>query len=199
MKPFRRKGGDVVARLADAEAGIVGLLLDQLEQLLTADPDDAGGDPVVERLLPPGHASDPDLAAEYRDLTAAALREGKADDLALVRATLPAQGGEVRLDATVSEITVVDGQVTGVVLADGERIESAVVIAAIAPDLALNSLVTPGAVSAERCGITPFRRSSIPSSSSPASATERVSVPATTRPPMMKAIVLPEERAGGGL
>jgi hypothetical protein len=98
VKPFRRKGDALVARFVDAEASIVGLLLDQLEQLLTADPDDAGGDPVVERLLPPGHASDPDLAAEYRDLTAAALREGKADDLALVRATLPAQGGEVRLD-----------------------------------------------------------------------------------------------------
>jgi uncharacterized protein DUF2017 len=98
MKPFRRKGDHVVARVADAEASIVGLLLDQLEQLLTADPDDAGGDPVVERLLPPGHASDPDLAAEYRELTVSALREGKADDLALVRATLPPQGGEVRLD-----------------------------------------------------------------------------------------------------
>ena len=98
MRPFRRKGDHVVARVVEAEASIVGLLLDQLEQLLTADPDDAGGDPVVERLLPPGHASDPELAAEYRELTAAALREGKADDLALVRATLPAQGGEMRLD-----------------------------------------------------------------------------------------------------
>jgi hypothetical protein len=98
MKPFRRKGDHVVARLVDAESSIVGLLLDQLEQLLTGDPDDAGGDPVVERLLPPGHASDPELAAEYRELTASALREGKADDLALVRATLPPQGGEVRLD-----------------------------------------------------------------------------------------------------
>jgi hypothetical protein len=98
VRPFRRKGDHVVARLVDAEASIVGLLLDQLEQLLTADPDDAGGDPVVERLLPPGHASDPDLAAEYRDLTESALREGKADDLAMVRATLPPQGGEIRLD-----------------------------------------------------------------------------------------------------
>ena len=52
----------------------------------------------MERLLPPGHASDPDLAAEYRDLTEAALRSGKADDLAIVRATLPPDGGEVRLD-----------------------------------------------------------------------------------------------------
>lgn len=98
MRPFRRTGDHVVARFVDAEASVVGLLLDQLEQLLTADPDDAGGDPVVERLLPPGHASDRQLAAEYRELTASALREGKADDLAMVRATLPAQGGEVRLD-----------------------------------------------------------------------------------------------------
>ncbi|WP_138732673.1 DUF2017 family protein [Modestobacter excelsi] len=98
MRPFRRRGDELVARLVDAEASIVGLLLDQLEQLLAADPDDSGGDPVVERLLPPGHASDPEIAADYRDLTEAALRSGKADDLAIVRATLPPEGGEVRLD-----------------------------------------------------------------------------------------------------
>jgi len=98
MKPFRRRGDVLVARLVDAEASIVGLLLDQLEQLLAADPADSGGDPVVERLLPPGHASDPELAADYRDLTEAALRGGKADDLAIVRATLPPEGGDVRLD-----------------------------------------------------------------------------------------------------
>jgi len=98
MRPFRRRGDVLLARLVDAEASIVGLLLDQLEQLLAVDPDDAGGDPVVERLLPPGHASDPELAADYRDLTEAALRSGKADDLAIVRATLPPEGGDVRLD-----------------------------------------------------------------------------------------------------
>jgi hypothetical protein len=100
MKPFRAaRGGDVVARLDPAEAGIVGLLLDQLEQLLDADADDVGGDPVMARLLPEGHRGDPDLAADYRDLTEASLRSGKADDLAMVRATLPPEGGEVRLDA----------------------------------------------------------------------------------------------------
>ena len=98
MKPFKRKGEDVVTRLDPAEAGIIGLLLDQLEQLLAADPDDSGGDPVMERLLPPGHASDPEIAADYRELTESALRSGKADDLATVRATLPPDGGEVRLD-----------------------------------------------------------------------------------------------------
>ena len=98
MKPFRRRGDTLVAGLTDAEAGIVGLLLDQLEQLLDADPADSGGDPVMERLLPPGHASDPGIAADYRDLTESGLRSGKADDLATVRATLPPEGGQVRLD-----------------------------------------------------------------------------------------------------
>jgi len=98
MKPFRRKGSDVVARLDPAEAGIVGLLLDQLEQLLAADEDDVGDDPVLVRLFPDGHRGDPRLAADYRELTESSLRSGKADDLATVRATLPSAGGEVRLD-----------------------------------------------------------------------------------------------------
>ena len=56
MRPFRAKGGVVIARLDPAEAGIVGLLLDQLDQLLTADRGDVGDDPVLARLLvePPG-------------------------------------------------------------------------------------------------------------------------------------------------
>jgi hypothetical protein len=100
VKPFRSaRGGDVVARLEPAEAGIVGLLLDQLEQLLEADAEDVGGDPVIARLLPDGHRGDAELAADYRELTEASLRGGKADDLAMVRATLPDGGGEVRLDA----------------------------------------------------------------------------------------------------
>ena len=53
----------------------------------------------MARLLPDGHRGDPELAADYRDLTEASLRSGKADDLAMVRATLPEDGGEVRLDA----------------------------------------------------------------------------------------------------
>jgi Domain of unknown function (DUF2017) len=97
VRPFRRRGDELVARFVDAEASIVGLLLDQLEQLLTADPDDSRGDPVLGRLLPAGH-EDPGVATEYRDLTESALRDSKADDLATVRATLPAEGGEVRLD-----------------------------------------------------------------------------------------------------
>jgi hypothetical protein len=98
MRPFRRKGGELVARLEPAEARILALLLDQLEQLLTADAEDVAGDPVLDRLLPAGHRSDPELAADYRELTESSLRAGKADDLATVRAGLPADGGTVRLD-----------------------------------------------------------------------------------------------------
>ena len=98
MRGFRANGGSVVARLDGAEAGIVGLLLDQLEQLLTADPGDVADDPVLARRAAAGHRSDPALAADYRDLTESALRSGKSDDLATMRATLPLDGGEVRLD-----------------------------------------------------------------------------------------------------
>jgi hypothetical protein len=98
MKPFRRKGDELVARFEPAEARIVALLLDQLDQLLNAEAEDVAGDPVIARLLPPGHRSDPEVAADYRELTESALRAGKADDLATVRASLPPDGGTVRLD-----------------------------------------------------------------------------------------------------
>jgi hypothetical protein len=98
VKPFKSRGDDVVARLDPAEAGILGLLLDQLEQLLDADSADVGGDPVLARLFPDGHRGDPRLAEDYRELTESSLRSGKAEDLAIVRAGLPAGGGEVRLD-----------------------------------------------------------------------------------------------------
>ena len=96
MRPFRARGGEIVARVDAAEAGVLGLLLDQLEQLLEAE--DMSDDPVVARLLPDGHRSDPEIAADYRELTESSLRSGKSDDLAIVRATLPDGGGEVRLD-----------------------------------------------------------------------------------------------------
>ena len=99
MKPFRRKGDEYVARLDPAEAGIVGLLLDQLEQLLTGEEDDVEGDEVVARLLPEGHRGDATIAADFREMTESALRSGKTDDLAMVRATLPDGGGDLRLDA----------------------------------------------------------------------------------------------------
>jgi hypothetical protein len=96
MRPFRARGSEVVARFDPAEAGVLGLLLDQLEQLL--DEDDVSGDPVLQRLFPDGHRGDAGIAADYREMTEESLRSGKADDLATMRATLPLGGGEVRLD-----------------------------------------------------------------------------------------------------
>ncbi len=99
MRPFRSRGGALVASFEEAEVTILGLLLDQLEQLLTAEDADVRGDAVLGRLLPEGHRGDPQLAADYRELTEDALRSGKTDDLATVRATLPPDGGQLRLDA----------------------------------------------------------------------------------------------------
>jgi hypothetical protein len=98
MKSFRRRGDVHVAHLDAAEVGIVGLLLDQLEQLLAGDAD-GEDDEVLARLLPEGHRGDPRLAADYRELTRDSLVAGKSDDLAAVRATLPTGGGTLRLDA----------------------------------------------------------------------------------------------------
>jgi len=96
VKPFRPRGDALVARLDPAEAGVLGMLLDQLEMLL--DSADAGGDPVLARLLPDGNRDDAEAAVEYRELTESSLRSGKADDLAMVRASLPDGGGDVVLD-----------------------------------------------------------------------------------------------------
>jgi len=96
MKPFRPRGDEFVARFDRAEVGVLGLLLDQLEQLLDAD--DVSDDPVLQRLFPDGHRGDAGIAADYREMTEESLRSGKADDLATMRATLPLGGGEVRLD-----------------------------------------------------------------------------------------------------
>jgi len=96
MKPFRARGAELVARLDPAEVSILGLLLDQLEQLLDAD--EVTDDPVLQRLFPDGHRGNAEIAADYRDMTEESLRSGKADDLATVRATLPLGGGDVRLD-----------------------------------------------------------------------------------------------------
>jgi hypothetical protein len=84
MKPFRPRGDALVARFDPAEAGVLGMLLDQLEMLL--DSEDAEGDAVLARLLPDGNRADAEAAAEYRELTESSLRSGKADDLAMMRA-----------------------------------------------------------------------------------------------------------------
>jgi phytoene dehydrogenase-like protein len=61
-----------------------------------------------------------------------------------LEARLNELNGEVRVSSPVSEIVAEQGQVKGVVLADGSRIDAKVVIAAIHPKSAFE-MVTPGA------------------------------------------------------
>jgi len=58
-------------------------------------------------------------------------------------------GGELRLRSEVTEITVADGRITGVVTDDGTRYDAPVVVSALAPDLTLNQLVSADAVGEE--------------------------------------------------
>lgn len=55
--------------------------------------------------------------------------------------TFVGHGGEVRLRSEVSAITVADGRVTGVRLADGAEIAAPVVVSAVAPSLTVDTLV----------------------------------------------------------
>lgn len=55
-------------------------------------------DPVLARLLPDAHREDRDVAAAYRDLTEAGLREDKQADVGAVLAALPAEAGSAVLD-----------------------------------------------------------------------------------------------------
>lgn len=78
----------------DAESTVLRELLAEVgDQLAT----DAAANPVRERLLPDAHRSDPDLAADVRELTEATVREEKLADLAVVAAALPLGAGEVEL------------------------------------------------------------------------------------------------------
>ncbi len=57
--------------------------------------------------------------------------------------SLASIGGEVRLRTKVTEILVTDNRVSGVRTESGETLSAPIVVAAIAPDLALNELVDP--------------------------------------------------------
>ena len=54
-------------------------------------------DPVLARLLPDAYSGDPEASAEFRHYTEGGLRAGKAAAARTVLATLPPQGGRIRL------------------------------------------------------------------------------------------------------
>jgi hypothetical protein len=55
-------------------------------------------DPALARLFPDAYQDSAAESAEFRRLTEGELRTGKVEQAKLVLATLPAEGGEVRLD-----------------------------------------------------------------------------------------------------
>lgn len=60
-------------------------------------------DPVLARLFPDGYRDDPDAAAELRALTEDDLRTQKLENVNTLLATLPLDGGPIRLDSEQAE------------------------------------------------------------------------------------------------
>jgi uncharacterized protein DUF2017 len=67
------------------------------------EPAAAPEDPVLARLLPDAYGDDPEAAGEFRRYTELGLRSGKVAAAQTVLATLPADGGRVRLSAGDAE------------------------------------------------------------------------------------------------
>jgi hypothetical protein len=112
---FRPVPGGAVAFFEQAQAGVIRSLVGQVAELVSADAE-AGGeggnleaelglsshaqapdDPVLARLLPDAYSEDAEAAAEFRRYTEETLRSGKVASAQIVLASLPADGGEVRL------------------------------------------------------------------------------------------------------
>src|ERR1700744_1427186 len=77
------------------------------------------------------------------------LRGGIGALTAHLRELLESHGGEVRLRTKVTEIVVADGKVNGVLTESGETLTAPIVVSAIAPDVTLNELIDPDALSAD--------------------------------------------------
>jgi hypothetical protein len=91
----RRKGGVLRLEMGDAEAALLGGLLDDFAGVLAEpDPDD----PVIQRLYPEGYADDPEAAREYRELVESDLRAERIGRLQACQAELLAGAGRVTLD-----------------------------------------------------------------------------------------------------
>ena len=80
-----------------------GLLMDFAAILATDRPSAPPEDPVLARLLPDAYGDDPEAAGEFRRYTEHDLRSGKVAAAQTVLATLPADGGRVRLSAGDAE------------------------------------------------------------------------------------------------
>ncbi len=101
MAMFRRRGGACVATFTPADAEVLRHLVGEMADLLRDGHDHA--DPAVERLFPDVYPEDAAAAAEFRRYTEDDLREGKLEQAQLLLDTLPADGGNVRLDEPSAE------------------------------------------------------------------------------------------------
>jgi hypothetical protein len=93
-----RPGGpadSVVLPLSEVEVAVLGGLIDELDAL-AADP--PAGDPVTDRLYPPGYDDDA-AALEFRDLTQQSLQRERRERYEQCRAELPTGGGELVIAA----------------------------------------------------------------------------------------------------
>jgi len=115
---FRPVPGGAAAYFEQPQAGVIRSLVSQVAELISADAEtgedaaQAGNleaqlglsshveppdDPVLARLLPDAYSDDAGAAAEFRRYTEESLRSGKVASAQAVLASLPANGGEVRL------------------------------------------------------------------------------------------------------
>lgn len=115
---FRQVPGGAAAYFEQPQAGVIRSLVSQVAELISADAEtgedaaQAGNleaqlglsshveppdDPVLARLLPDGYSDDSEAAAEFRRYTEESLRSGKVASAQAVLASLPPNGGEVRL------------------------------------------------------------------------------------------------------
>ncbi|GAB3130240.1 DUF2017 family protein [Glaciibacter psychrotolerans] len=80
MEIVRTVDGEISAHFEAVELDLLRLATTQLIELLTDasdDPDVAGSDPAIQRMLPDAYLTDPEAAAEFRRFTADDLMAGK--------------------------------------------------------------------------------------------------------------------------
>ena len=91
--------GSAVGQGPPGRAEPVPSLEDLAAMLSATGPTSPPEDPVLARLLPDAYRGDPEAAGEFRRYTERGLRSGKVAAAQTVLATLPAEGGHVRLGA----------------------------------------------------------------------------------------------------
>ena len=126
------RGGGAAATFVPSQAGIIRSLVSQIAELVGSEPgpDDPGAakpgpdpsmddlarllgqsgpatppdDPVLARLLPDAYTGDTEAAGDFRRFTEQELRNGKAAAARTVLATLPEDGGKVRLTEEEAQV-----------------------------------------------------------------------------------------------